>query len=183
MNHNDMDPTTNYDDPTTSTEESLERLKRLMNEESNCDDTTSNEESLEGLKKIINEDADEVKKPGKKGNASKVYVPVIALNVVGFFLGGGIITAIISLVWVMYAYSSRCPNCKMFFAMNMSKRDYLGSRDSSWIEDRKIKDSKGKVIRTYEERVHGKTVTYRNHYVCKYCGHHTSAVSSTNVED
>ena len=177
MNNNDMDPFTKNDDPTTDTEDSLNRLKELLGEQN----SSNNTQSRTDVKMTRSSSG----KPRRK-NFLKVFVPLIILNVWGSLSGWIIITAIITLIVVCMAYSVQCRNCKSLFAMKKVKEEEIDRYRSSWIADREIevKDKDGNKFEGYvEERVHGTTIKYKNHYCCKYCGYRASMITRKNIED
>ena len=73
--------------------------------------------------------------------------------------------------WAVYAFMTRCPNCKYFFAMKQGRQGReIGREATTWTETRELKDKKGNVY-TYDADVSGDRVSYEVFYTCKHCGH------------
>ena len=94
----------------------------------------------------------------------------------------GIISLVIIWLWIGKITGSRCDNCKNIFAMTSSERE-VGRSAASWNTTKYLKDKDGNNVLSYDARVSGDKVTYRNTTWCKYCGKpHGSYTSSRNEE-
>ena len=94
----------------------------------------------------------------------------------------GVISAVTVWIWIGKITGSRCDNCKNIFAMTSSERE-VGRSAASWNTTKYLKDKDGNNVLSYDARVSGDKVTYRNTTWCKYCGKpHGSYTSSRNEE-
>ena len=94
----------------------------------------------------------------RDSSASTTYFWIMTLTL-GIFVG-----------WMVYAFMTRCPNCKRYFAMKDAGKKEIGRRAGSSVEQRAIKDKYGKVLRYQEETVYGDRVEYIYAKRCKHCG-------------
>ena len=81
----------------------------------------------------------------------------------------GIMSIIITTL--LRASDTMCPKCNKKFAMKEISRKTVDSRITTIDIDRKIKNSKGEVIRTYTEAVPATRYFYDCVDECKFCGH------------
>ncbi len=82
-----------------------------------------------------------------------------------------IVIAIVVLIVVAVEFSSRCPNCKKFGAMEQIDKAIVATEEISKIEELKIRDKQGNEIGTQEQRIYGTKITYEITRRCKFCGY------------
>ncbi|MBO5101858.1 MAG: hypothetical protein J6C39_04935 [Clostridia bacterium] len=80
-----------------------------------------------------------------------------------------LIVAIFAIITIGVMFSSRCPKCKKFFALKYSYEKLVGKEPISKIEKLQIKDKKGQVIGTQEQRIYGTREKHKKFYICKHC--------------
>lgn len=82
-----------------------------------------------------------------------------------------ILIAVIILLawWIAAVESSRCPNCGKRFALETVKKEIEREEDCSKLERHDVKDKKGEVIGSTEQRIYGKKLYIKTTYRCKYC--------------
>ncbi len=81
------------------------------------------------------------------------------------------IVTIVVLIIVASLFSSRCPNCKKFNALEQIDKTIVATEEISKIEELKIRDKQGNEIGTQEQRKYGTKVTYEITRRCKFCGY------------
>jgi hypothetical protein len=106
-------------------------------------------------------------------------VAVLAVIGIGLALdlgavGTGILVVVIFIVGLCIKCAidnTACPQCGKKFAMKEISRQLVGSRATTMDVTRRVKNSKGEVIRTYTEAVLATLYTYDCIDECRFCGH------------
>ena len=82
-------------------------------------------------------------------------------------------SAVISIIvtTLLKASDTKCPKCGKAFGMKEISRKTVGSRATTMDVERKVKNNKGEVIRTYTESVPATQYIYDCVDECKFCGH------------
>ncbi len=83
---------------------------------------------------------------------------------------------IIIALWVVYKiikyrYNRKCDNCGKWNSMKVVGKELVDQKSSSITEKRKIRDSQGNTVRSYEVDVPATVYTYHIHRRCKHCGY------------
>ena len=91
------------------------------------------------------------------------------VNTLVFILGYVVIAIIITIL--MKGKASKCPKCGKTFGMKEISCKTVGSRATTMDVERKVKNNKGEVIRTYTESVPATQYIYDCVDECKFCGH------------
>lgn len=72
---------------------------------------------------------------------------------------------------IKYRYNRKCNNCGKWNSMKVVGKELVDEKSSSVTEKRKIRDSQGNTIRSYEVDVPATVYTYHIHRRCKHCGY------------
>lgn len=78
---------------------------------------------------------------------------------------------------------SKCPKCGKAFGMKEISREFSNSRATTMDVERKVKNNKGEVIRTYTETVPATMYFYDCVDECTYCGHRCEVKRHTTTRD
>ena len=81
---------------------------------------------------------------------------------------------VIVVIWYVKAVfktrrDSQCPDCKQYYALEFVKKEVVKEEKCSTLEKHNIKNNKGEVIGSTEQRVYGIKRYIKNTYQCKYC--------------
>lgn len=87
-----------------------------------------------------------------------------------------IVSAVISILVsaLMRGTDTKCPKCGKAFGMKEISRIAVDSRATTIDVERRVKNNKGEVIRTYTESVPATQYIYDCVDECKFCGHRQS---------
>ena len=94
-----------------------------------------------------------------------------------------IVVGIIFLWITQYRYKRKCDSCKKWNAMRKTSKECVDEKPTGITEERKMKNSKGEVIRTWEESVPATVYYYRTHRKCKHCGYRDYLTSSETAKN
>jgi hypothetical protein len=83
---------------------------------------------------------------------------------------------IIFLVWAFYKitkyrYKRKCDSCGKWNSMKVVNKELVDKKSSTVTEKRKVRDSQGNTLRSYEVDVPATVYIYHIHRCCKHCGH------------
>lgn len=83
---------------------------------------------------------------------------------------------IIFLVWAFYKitkyrYKRKCDSCGKWNSMKVVNKELVDKKSSTVTEKRKVRDSQGNTLRSYEVDVPATVYTYHIHRCCKHCGY------------
>lgn len=120
------------------------------------------------------------KEPGKTGlkfiGICVVEIAVVALAIALDLgpIGGGILFVVVLFIGMGIKGAidnTACPKCGKKLAMKEISRKTVSSYATTVDVERKVKNNKGEVIRTYTEAVPATHYTYDCIDECKFCGH------------
>lgn len=96
-----------------------------------------------------------------------------------------VVAAIISIVasTMLKASDTKCPKCGKAFGMKEISRKTVGRHATTVDVERKVKNSKGEVVRTYTEAVPATQYFYDCVDECKFCGHRRDVQRNETVRD
>jgi len=94
-----------------------------------------------------------------------------------------IVLGLIFILITRYRYKRKCDSCKKWNAMRKTRKECVDEKPTVIIEERKMKNSKGEVIRTWEDSVPATIYYYRTHRKCKHCGYKDYLTSSETVKN
>lgn len=103
------------------------------------------------------------------------------VNTVVFILGYVVIAIII--ICVFTGTTTKCPKCGKAFGMKEISRKTAGRHATTVDVERKAKNSKGEVVRTYTEAVPATQYFYDCVDECKFCGHRRDVRRNETVRD
>ena len=103
------------------------------------------------------------------------------VNTLVFILGYVVIAIIITIL--MKGKASKCPKCGKTFGMKEISCKTVGSRATTMDVERKVKNNKGEVIRTYTESVPATQYIYDCVDECKFCGHRQEVQRQATYRD
>ena len=84
-----------------------------------------------------------------------------------------VLILILRFLWIWFANAKlhRCKKCKKLFALQKVQTDVLDCKNISILVETKSKNLYGETIGTNEQYIPGTRITYRDTFVCKYCGY------------
>lgn len=86
-----------------------------------------------------------------------------------------IFIGILGLIWLYVIYKiyryRRCPNCNRWNKLRLIREEVVDAIATSITEERKMKNSRGEVVQTYEVDVPATRYEILKTYKCKRCGH------------
>ncbi len=109
------------------------------------------------------------------------YEPPISMTLA--YVALAVLTLFISIMTASFSISTYCKNCKTPLALKKIGRRELDRNDASWTERRKITDSKGREILSYDEAVSGVEIEYEYKLMCTCCGAITYKKDTEKVKD
>lgn len=103
---------------------------------------------------------------------------------------GSIWSAIFFIIalWIAFkiigsGHKNKCNNCKKWFAMREIGKDLIDTLRSHVVKERTMKNSKGEVIRRWEESVPATVYKYHTYRKCTHCGYEDYLTSSKKTEN
>ncbi len=91
-----------------------------------------------------------------------LYILLLALSI-------GIVAA-----WTTHVFvNTYCKKCRSVLSVKTVGRRVISEEETSWTEERKVKDKRGQVIFTYDEKVSGVEVKCEYKRKCSCCGNLT----------
>lgn len=103
------------------------------------------------------------------------------ISIWAWIIPGGIILLII--IVVAGGYSSKCPDCGKWFALDEKGKVIIDEQKTSVKKDLKDKNSKGEVIRTREIYIPGTKYTYLVTSICSKCQSQFEHKEYKTIED
>ena len=95
-----------------------------------------------------------------------------------------ILTILFTFLYYLFkGKAEACPKCGKSFAMKEISRKTVGSRATTMDVERKVKNNKGEVIRTYTESVPATQYIYDCVDECKFCGHRRDVQRQATYRD
>ncbi len=94
-----------------------------------------------------------------------------------------VVIGIIFLWITRYRYKRKCDGCKKWNAMKKIGTECIDEKPSVITKKREMKNSKGEVVRTWEESIPATIYYYRTHRKCKHCSYRDYLSSSEKREN
>jgi hypothetical protein len=94
-----------------------------------------------------------------------------------------VVVAFIVIKILLRGHRRKCDRCKKWFAMRKQGKECVDEKNSHTVKEGTMKNSKGEVIRRWDEFVPATVYTYHIHRKCKHCGHRDYLISHVTEEN